>query len=157
MTFPKGEIEHSYGRAVINGSPVRGDDFVFLSCTVSGIEISSCKSIWSHRLAKTLRAQHGFQCFLNCIALRLHFESWSFSVHVFRTNCIPRYWHMIPKLLFESSSYDKLMPKVHLEKESVRSAQGQSENDLWNKSAIKCLGLVPCCSVMLSAVWYKLG
>ena len=29
MTFRKGEIEHSYGRAVINGSPVRGDDFVF--------------------------------------------------------------------------------------------------------------------------------
>ena len=64
---------------------------------------------------------------------------------------------MIPKLLFESSSYDQQMLKILPEYEIVRSAQRHSANDLGNKSALKCLGLVPCCSVMLGAVWNKLG
>ena len=64
---------------------------------------------------------------------------------------------MIPKLLFESSSYDKQLPNIYPEQEFVQSAQGHFENDLGNKSALNSLGLVPCCSVMLGADWNKLG
>ena len=63
---------------------------------------------------------------------------------------------MIAKLLFVSSSYDQQMPKMHTKCKILRSAQEHSENDLGNKSALKCLGKAPCYSVMLGAVWNEL-